>query len=71
MINSFAMPSSVVVAIRYDVITSTLRVIYVSGSVYDYKQVPEKIYKDMRTASSKGEFLNKHIKPNYEFEKIK
>jgi len=71
MINSFAMPSSVVAAIRYDVTTSTLRVIYVSGSVYDYKQVPEKIYRDMRTASSKGEFLNNHIKPNYEFEKIK
>jgi len=65
------MPSSVVATIRYDAITSTLRVVYVSGSVYDYKQVPEKIYKDMRTASSKGEFLNKHIKPNYEFEKIK
>ena len=65
------MPSSVVAAIRFDDTTSTLRVIYVSGSVYDYKDVPEKIYKDMRTASSKGEFLNKFIKPNYEFEKIK
>ena len=65
------MPSSVVAAIRYDANTHTLRVIYVSGSVYDYKQVPEKIYMDMRTASSKGEFLNKTIKPNYEFEKIR
>jgi len=65
------MPSSVVAAIRYDTVTSILRVIYVSGSVYDYKRVPEKVYKEMRTASSKGEFLNKHIKPNYEFEKIK
>ena len=65
------MPSSVVAAIRYDAVTSTLRVIYVSGSVYDYKHVPEKVYNEMRTASSKGEFLNKHIKPNYEFEKIK
>jgi KTSC domain len=65
------MPSSVVAAIRYDATTSTLRVIYVSGSVYDYKAVPEKIFKEMKTASSKGEFLNKHIKPNYEFEKIK
>ena len=64
------MPSSVVAAIRYDATISTLRVIYVSGSVYDYKQVPEKVYKEMRTASSKGEFLNKHIKPKYEFEKI-
>jgi hypothetical protein len=64
------MPSSVVAAIRYDVSSSTLRVIYVSGSVYDYKNVPEKVYKEMKTAFSKGEFLNKHIKPNYEFEKI-
>jgi uncharacterized Fe-S cluster-containing MiaB family protein len=64
------MPSSVVAAIKYDEITSTLRVVYVSGSVYDYKEVPEKIYKEMKTAFSKGEFLNKHIKPNYEFEKI-
>ncbi|HET9432210.1 MAG TPA: KTSC domain-containing protein [Chitinophagaceae bacterium] len=64
------MPSSVVAAIKYDANTSTLRVIYVSGSVYDYKDVPEKAYKEMKAASSKGEFLNKHIKPNYAFEKI-
>jgi len=65
------MPSSVVAAIKYDAHTSTLRVIYVSGSVYDYKEVPEKVYKEMKEAFSKGEFLNKHIKPNYGFEKIK
>ena len=65
------MPSSVVAAIKYDTGASTLRVIYVSGSVYDYKEVPEKVYKKMKEAISKGEFLNKHIKPKYEFEKIK
>ena len=65
------MPSSVVSAIKYDANTYTLRVIYVSGSVYDYKDVPEKVYREMKEAFSKGEFLNKHIKPNYEFEKIK
>ena len=65
------MPSSVVAAIKYDVNTSTLRVIYVSGSVYDYKDVPEKVYKEMKEAFSKGEFLNKRIKPTYEFEKVK
>lgn len=64
------MPSSVVAAIRYDINTSTLRIIYVSGSVYDYKDVPEKVYNEMKKAFSKGEFLNKEIKPNYEFEKI-
>ena len=65
------MPSSVVAAIRYDVSKSTLRVVYISGAVYDYKKVPEKIYNEMKKAFSKGEFLNKEIKPNYEFEKIK
>jgi hypothetical protein len=65
------MPSSVVAAIKYDVNTSTLRVIYVSGNVYDYKDVPQKVYNEMKTAPSKGEYLNKHIKPKYEFEKIK
>lgn len=65
------MPSSVVAAIRYDTNTATLRVIYVSGSVYDYKNVPEKVYKEMKEAFSKGEFLNKQIKPNYKFEKVK
>jgi len=65
------MPSSVVAAIKYDADTSTLRVVYVSGSVYDYKKVPEEVYTLMKKASSKGEFLNKEIKPNYEFEKIK
>jgi hypothetical protein len=65
------MPSSVVAAIRYDVPSSTLRVVYVSGSVYDYQKVPQKIYDEMRIASSKGEYLNKNIKPNYKFEKIK
>ena len=65
------MPSSVIAAIKYDALSSTLRIVYVSGSVYDYKKVPEKIYNDMKAAFSKGEFLNKEIKPNYKFEKIK
>ena len=47
------MPSSVVAAIRYNDTTSTLRVIYVSGSIYDYKQVPEKVYKEMMGKSKK------------------
>jgi len=65
------MPSSVVAAIKYDAKTSRLRIIYNSGNIYDYKNVPPEIYNEMKTASSKGEYLNKQIKPNYEFEKIK
>ncbi|RYG24608.1 MAG: KTSC domain-containing protein, partial [Chitinophagaceae bacterium] len=56
------MPSSVVAAIQYDPKTTVLRVIYVSGSIYDYKKVPEEVYEAMRTARSKGIYLNKIIK---------
>jgi len=65
------MPSSVVAAIRYDEKTSRLRVIFQSGSIYDYLKVPATVYNEMKTAFSKGEFLNKHIKPVYEYEKIR
>ena len=65
------MPSSVVAAIRYDEKTSKLRVIFQSGNIYDYIKVPEEVYNNMKRASSKGEFLNKEIKPNYEFEKVR
>ncbi len=65
------MPSSVVKAIKYDAPSHTLRIVYVSGSIYDYKQVPEKIYEKMRAAGSKGEFLNTEIKGHYSFQKIK
>jgi hypothetical protein len=65
------MPSSVVAAIKYDPRSATLRVVFVSGMVYDYKEVPEKIYTDMKTASSKGAYLNHFVKGRYTFEKIK
>lgn len=65
------MPSSVVAAIRYDEKTAKLRVIFQSGSIYDYLKVPEHVYNDMKKAPSKGEYLNKQIKPNYEYEKIR
>jgi len=65
------MPSSVVKAIKYDAPSHTLRVVYVSGNIYDYKEVPEKIYEKMRTAPSKGEFLNTRIKGHFSFQKIK
>jgi hypothetical protein len=64
------MPSSVVSAMQYYPDTGTLRIVYVSGMVYDYKNVPEKVYHEMKTARSKGTFLNQHIKGHYEFKKI-
>jgi len=64
------MPSSVVAGITYNNLSHTLRVIYVSGMICDYKDVPEKIYTAMKTSLSKGIFLNKYIKGRYEFDKL-
>lgn len=64
------MPSSVVNNMSYDPESSTLRIVYVSGIAYDYKNVPEKVYKAMRAATSKGTFLNRFIKGHYPFKKV-
>jgi hypothetical protein len=65
------MPSSVVSSMNYDADTHILRVFFVSGSVYDYKNVPLKVYEQMKQASSKGTFLNQVIKARFGFKKVK
>jgi hypothetical protein len=64
------MPSSVVAAMKYNAERELLRIIYVSGDVYDYKQVLENVYKEMKASGSKGNYLNHFIKGVYEFERI-
>jgi hypothetical protein len=65
------MPSSVIATFKYIPGSETLRVVFVSGTVYDYKHVPEKIYNEMKLSGSKGVYLNTHIKGHYTFERIK
>lgn len=65
------MPSTVISTMVYDAATATLRVTFVSGMIYEYKNVPEEIYIAMKTSGAKGIYLNKHIKGKYSFNKIK
>lgn len=64
------MPSSVVAGMSYNAAASTLRVTFVSGRVYEYRNVPEQVYREMKTSGSKGIYLNRYIKGNYDFKKI-
>ena len=41
------MPSSVIARYSYNTETQVLRVVFVSGMVYDYKNVPEAVYQAM------------------------
>lgn len=56
---------------NYNAEAATLRVTFVSGMVYEYKDVPEEVYVAMKTSGAKGIYLNQHIKGRYAFEKIK
>ncbi|MDQ6756687.1 MAG: KTSC domain-containing protein [Bacteroidota bacterium] len=64
------MPSTVISKTIYYPETATLKVIFVSGMIYDYKDVPEEIYNAMKTSGAKGIYLNRYIKGKYQFKKI-
>lgn len=65
------MPSSVVHHFIYFPDTEILRIIYQSGAVYDYFDVPSRIVENFGKAKSKGSFLNKVIKPGFKYNKVK
>lgn len=64
------MPSSVVNKYLYFPETKILRIIYQSGAVYDYLEVPSEIFERFKTVQSKGRFLNYVIKPKFKYKKV-
>lgn len=62
--------SSNLSAVGYDKESSTLRVAFHSGGIYDYPNTPESLYIGLMNASSKGEFHAAYIK-NRRFIKIR
>jgi hypothetical protein len=56
---------------QYDPATEILRITFVSGMVYDYKNVPQHVFASLKTSGSKGTYLNRHIKNHYRYEKVK
>ncbi len=64
------MPSSVIARYHYDPARQILTIVYQSGMVYDYLDVPESVYAAMKKVKSKGTFLNKEIKGKYEFKQV-
>lgn len=64
------MPSSVIAHIAYKAETEVLTVVFLSGDVYQYEKVPEKIYKEFKASVSKGSYLNHKIKKLFVGQKI-
>jgi len=58
-------------SIGYDAGTGTLEVEFHSGGIYQYFDVPETVYAVLMRASSKGRYLNDHIKDRYRCRKLR
>ena len=65
------MPSTVIDLFNYDHKKATLRIVFRSGNVYAYKNVPEEVYNDFKTAVSKGKYFNEFIRNKFTFEQLR
>ena len=64
------MPSAVIKSYGYDPAQQTLEIVYHSGKAYHYLDVPENVFKEMRSTMVKGIWFNKHIKGKYAFKEV-
>jgi transglutaminase/protease-like cytokinesis protein 3 len=62
--------SSNIVSAGYDAADETLEIEFQSGNVYQYFDVPEKIFQGLMTAASKGEFFHDKILKEFEFQEV-
>jgi hypothetical protein len=64
------MPSTVIADIKYDAAHKKLRIQFVSGTVYEYLNVPAETADLLKTAGSKGSYLNRYIKGHFDYRKL-
>lgn len=66
--NMIPVSSSNLAAVGYE--AGTLRILFNSGSIYDYYGVPESVYNGLMRASSKGNYHADFIKNSYQYRRI-
>lgn len=64
------MPSAVIAAYTYYPEKKILEIRYHSGKVYHYLDVPEKVFKEMRSTMVKGIWFNRNIKGKYHYKEM-
>jgi hypothetical protein len=69
--NRIQVVSRNVSSIGYDADRRILEVEFQSGSIYQYSDVPEDEYEGLLNASSKGRYLNTHIKDRYAYIQVR
>ncbi len=62
--------SSNVESVGYHESTQTLRVKFLNGTTYDYKNVSIVEFEQLKNSPSVGSYLNRNIKGNYAYERV-
>lgn len=68
--NQIPVSSSNIASVGYDVRTQTLQVEFLSGSFYQYFDVPQNVFDGFITAGSKGRYFAVNIKGIYRYAKV-
>jgi len=62
--------SSNVAEIGYDENQRIMEVLFQSGTIYQYFDVPPQIYAELMQSSSVGSYLNSNIKGNFRYARV-
>lgn len=62
--------SSDLKSVGYDQENQILEVEFHSGGIYQYFNVPQRVYQALMEASSHGKYFHRNVKDHYRYEKI-
>ena len=70
LVETLEVESSAITEVSYYPNVERLFVLFRSGRVYEYSNVPTHVMNGLRDAPSKGKFLNKYVLAVYRFRKV-
>jgi len=59
--------SDVIHAVGYDAQVQVLEIIFNSGQIYQYRNVPQAVYEQLMAAESKGNYFQNNIRDEFEY----
>ena len=62
--------SSNIASVGYDQLDGILEIEFNSGAIYQYENVPYRVYDVMMKADSVGKYFNVHIKSKYNYRRV-
>jgi KTSC domain len=70
MMTRLPVASSMMVSVGYDAAHAVLEIEFRSGDIYEYRDVPELVYRALLKAPSKGRFFHTRIDSKFHFVQI-